>query len=105
MAKIDARVTESPEVHLNRDNCQTHKTTVVKMWLRNHPRFLHAFRSDVLILAEPGRAVLRIRHRVPAAPQHHRSVQALESDIRKWVSEWDTTPTPFTWTKTAEQIL
>jgi transposase len=35
----------------------------------------------------------------------HRSVQALEADIRKWVSEWNTGPTPFTWTKTAEQIL
>ncbi|MDQ0676101.1 hypothetical protein QFZ36_003662 [Pseudarthrobacter siccitolerans] len=35
----------------------------------------------------------------------HHSVQALETKIRKWVNEWNTSPTPFTWTKTAEQIL
>ncbi len=35
----------------------------------------------------------------------HRSVQALESDIRKWVTAWNENPKPFVWTKTAEQIL
>ena len=35
----------------------------------------------------------------------HRSVQALETDIRKWVDAWNQDPKPFVWTKTAEQIL
>jgi hypothetical protein len=35
----------------------------------------------------------------------HRSVQALEKDIRAWVSAWNDNPKPFVWTKTAEQIL
>jgi len=35
----------------------------------------------------------------------HRSVQALERDIRAWVSAWNQDPKPFVWTKTAEQIL
>ena len=35
----------------------------------------------------------------------HRSVQALEKDIRAWVAAWNENPKPFIWTKTAEQIL
>ena len=35
----------------------------------------------------------------------HRSVQALERDIRAWVAAWNDNPKPFIWTKTAEQIL
>jgi len=32
-------------------------------------------------------------------------VRSLEADIRAWVTEWNESPTPFTWTKTAEEIL
>lgn len=35
----------------------------------------------------------------------HRSVQALENDIRQWVAAWNEKPQPFIWVKTAEQIL
>jgi hypothetical protein len=35
----------------------------------------------------------------------HRSVQAVEADIRAWVRAWNDNPKPFIWTKTAEQIL
>ncbi len=35
----------------------------------------------------------------------HKSVQALEADIRAWIADWNTNPTPFIWTKTAEEIL
>ncbi|GAA4395025.1 hypothetical protein GCM10023147_50900 [Tsukamurella soli] len=35
----------------------------------------------------------------------HRSVQALENDLRGWVSAWNDNPKPFIWTKTAEDIL
>jgi len=34
---------------------------------------------------------------------NHRSVQALEADIRNWVKVWNENPKPFIWTKTAEQ--
>ena len=35
----------------------------------------------------------------------HRSVQALEKDLRDWVRAWNEDPQPFIWTKTAEEIL
>jgi hypothetical protein len=35
----------------------------------------------------------------------HTSVQALENDIREWIATWNANPRPFTWTKTADEIL
>jgi hypothetical protein len=35
----------------------------------------------------------------------HRSIQALEKDIRTWIQQWNNDPKPFTWTKTADEIL
>ena len=35
----------------------------------------------------------------------HTSVQALENDIRDWIATWNESPRPFTWTKTADEIL
>lgn len=37
----------------------------------------------------------------------HRSVQALEKDIRNWIAAWKPTrsPKPYVWTKTADEIL
>jgi hypothetical protein len=35
----------------------------------------------------------------------HKSVQALEKDIRAWMDQWNDDPKPFVWTKTAEEIL
>jgi len=35
----------------------------------------------------------------------HRSVQALEKDIRTWIDQWNSNPKPLTWTKTTDEIL
>lgn len=35
----------------------------------------------------------------------HRSVQALERDIRAWLADWNEHPRPVVWTKTADEIL
>ena len=35
----------------------------------------------------------------------HTSVQALENDIRDWITTWNDDPKPFVWTKTADEIL
>jgi len=32
-------------------------------------------------------------------------VQALENDIKAWIATWNDNPRPFTWTKTADEIL
>jgi hypothetical protein len=35
----------------------------------------------------------------------HKSVQALEKDIRAWVATRNENPRPFAWTKTADEIF
>jgi hypothetical protein len=35
----------------------------------------------------------------------HKSVQAVEADIRSWIANWNDSPRPFVWTKTAEEII
>lgn len=35
----------------------------------------------------------------------HTSTQALEDDIRAWIRTWNESPKPFTWTKSADEIL
>ncbi len=35
----------------------------------------------------------------------HTSVQAFEADTGHWIEFWNQNPRPFTWTKTADQIL
>ncbi len=35
----------------------------------------------------------------------HKSVQALEKDVRTWIETWNADPRPFIWKKTAEEIL
>lgn len=35
----------------------------------------------------------------------HRSIQALENDIRAWINQWNSDPKPFVWTKTPDEIL
>ena len=35
----------------------------------------------------------------------HTSIQALEKDIRDWIATWNDDPRPFTWVKTADDIL
>ncbi|MFC5140887.1 IS630 family transposase, partial [Actinomycetospora rhizophila] len=35
----------------------------------------------------------------------HRSVSALNADIRAWIKAWNDDPKPYVWTKTADDIL
>jgi hypothetical protein len=35
----------------------------------------------------------------------HKSIHALEADIRSWIETWNEDPRPYAWTKTADEIL
>ncbi len=105
LIKLDQEVPQGLDVHLVLDNYATHKTPAIKTWLPAHPRFHPHFTptgSSWLNLVERWFAELtnkQIRRGV------HRSVQALEKDIRAWIAAWNTDPRPYVWTKTADQIL
>src|SRR5215203_56596 len=105
LIKIDTEVPDDLDIHLICDNYGTHKHPIIKTWLAAHPRVQLHFTptySSWLNLVERffGYVTADLLQR-----SDHRSVQALESDIRKWVTAWNENPKPFVWTKTAEQIL
>jgi transposase len=105
LTKVDAAVPEGLQMHLICDNYGTHKHPIIKTWLEQHPRVHLHFTptySSWLNLVERffGYVSADLLQR-----SDHRSVQALEADIRKWVIAWNENPKPFVWTKTAEQIL
>jgi transposase len=102
---IDARVPPELDVHLVCDNYATHNTEAIKRWLLRHPRFRVHFTptyASWLNLVERWFAELTTRKLRRSA---HRSVAALEADLRAWVQAWNQDPRPFVWTKTADEIL
>jgi transposase len=105
LAAIDKAVPAGLDVHLVCDNYATHNTAEIKTWLARHPRFHVHFTptgSSWMNQVERWFGLLTdklIRRGV------HTSVPALENDIRDWIATWNDNPRPFTWTKTADQIL
>ena len=82
----------------------TRKAPVIQAWLARHPRFcLHFTPTGSSWINQVERwfgylTAQRIRRGV------HKSVHALEADIRDWIQNWNASPRPFAWTKTADEI-
>jgi transposase len=105
LAAIDKAVPGELDVHLVCDNYATHNTPEIRTWLARRPRFHVHFTptgSSWMNQVERWFGLLTdklIRRGV------HTSVLALENDIREWIATWNDSPRPFTWTKTADEIL
>jgi transposase len=102
---IDATVPAHLDVHLVLDNASSHKTPKVRRWLAQHPRFVLHFTptsSSWINLVERWFSELTTKLLRRGA---HRSVRQLNTDIRRWIDDWNENPRPFVWTKTADQIL
>ncbi|WP_193079085.1 IS630 family transposase [Brevibacterium aurantiacum] len=105
LTKIDKHVPDHLDIHVVCDNYGTHKHPLVRNWLGKHERFHIHFTPTYSswinqverLFAEVTRELLQ--------RSDHRSVQALEKDLREWVKAWNEDPQPFVWTKTAEEIL
>ncbi|MGW0957533.1 IS630 family transposase [Streptomyces gelaticus] len=105
LVTIDKAVPTELDVHLVCDNYATHNTAEIRTWLDRHPRFHIHFTptgSSWINQVERWFGLLTdklIRRGV------HTSVKALEDDIKSWIDTWNQDPRPFTWTKTADEIL
>jgi hypothetical protein len=64
-----------------------HFTPTYSSWINQFERFFACITADLLVRSD------------------HRSVQALDKDIRDGVKAWNDNPRPFLWTKSAEDIL
>jgi transposase len=102
---IDKAVPDDLNVHLICDNLATHKTKAINDWFDKHPRFHRHFTptgSSWINQVERWFGLLTdqlLRRGV------HKSVAALEKDVRDWIKTWNDDPKPFRWTKTADEIL
>jgi transposase len=105
LTKIDAEVPDGLEVHLVCDNYSTHKSPTIVKWLESHPRFHMHFTPTYSSWINQVERFFAYVTADLLQRSDHRSVQALESDIRNWVTGWNENPKPFIWTKPAEQIL
>ena len=87
LSTIDKTVPEGLDIHVICDNYGTHKTPVIKAWLARHPRVhLHFTPTGSSWINQVERwfgflTDQMIRRGV------HKSVQALEHDIRAWIKE------------------
>jgi transposase len=105
LAKIDNEVPAHLDVHLVCDNYGTHKSPAIIAWLSAHPRFhIHYTPTYSSWINQVERWFAYLTEQL-LQRSDHRSVQALEKDIRGWVKAWNDNPKPFIWTKTAEEIL
>jgi transposase len=102
---IDKAVPAELDVHLICDNLSTHKTPAINDWLAKHPRFhLHFTPTGSSWINQVERWFGYLTDQLLRRGVH-KSVQALEKDVRDWIKTWNENPKPFVWTKTAEEIL
>jgi len=102
---IDANVPADLEVHLIMDNYGTHKTPRIRSWLAKRPRFHVHFTPTYgswLNLVERWFGELTTKQIRRGA---HRSVSELERAIWEFIDVRNEEPTPFVWTKSADEIL
>jgi transposase len=105
LATIDKAVPAGLDIHIVCDNLSTHKTPEIWQWLARRPRFHVHFTptgSSWINQVERWFSFLTTQMLQRSA---HKSIQALEEDLRAWISTWNQNPRPFTWAKTAEEIL
>lgn len=105
LAKIDAEVPDHLDVHVICDNYGTHKHPIINKWLESHPRFEMHFTPTYSSWINQVERLFAYITADLLQRSDHRSVQALEADLRNWIKAWNNNPRPFVWTKTAEQIL
>lgn len=102
---INRNVPDDLDVHIVIDNVSTHKTPEIGRWLVRHPRFHVHFTptySSWMNLVERWFSELTTKW---IRRGTHRTVTELRESIQHWVDTWNDNPRPYTWHKTADQIL
>jgi transposase len=102
---IDRTVPAELAVHVICDNASTHKAPEIVRWLKRHRRFTMHYTptySSWINQVERWFSELTTKKLRRGT---HRSVAELRRDINDWVAHYNDNPRPFTWRKTADEIL
>ena len=100
-----ARAYPDRQLHLVIDNYAAHKRVEVKDWLAANPRIHVHFTptsASWLNLVEVWFAIIE---RQAIHRGTYTSVRDLNQKIRAFITGWNDRAHPFTWTKTADEIL
>ena len=102
---IEANVPSTLDIHLVMDNYGTHKTDTIKRWLAARPRFhVHFTPTSASWMNQVERWFSTLTERCIRRGTH-RSTQELEKAIRIYLDVNNASPQPFSWSKTADDIL
>jgi transposase len=93
------------EVHVVLDNVSTHKTPDVQAWLARRPHFHFHFTPTSASWMNKVETWFGILSRQAIRRGSFENVRALVAAIERFTREWNAAATPFSWVKTADQIL
>ncbi|QWF79513.1 IS630 family transposase [Amycolatopsis sp. CA-230715] len=93
------------EVHVVLDNLSTHTTPEVQAWLADNPNVRFHFTPKGSSWINQIETWFGIMTRQSIRRGTFTSVKVLIKQIRDYITHWNTTATPFTWTATADEIL
>ncbi len=103
--RLLARTYRRGEVHVVLDNVSTHKTPDVVSWLAKHPRFTFHFTPTSASWMNQVETWFGILTRQALRRGSFENVRVLTAAIERFTREWNAGATPFTWVKTADEIL
>src|SRR2546425_2811544 len=104
MKKV-ARAYPRRELHVVCDNYHTHKHDEINGWLTRHPRITLHFTPTSGSWLNMVEVFFSIITRQAIRRGTFRSVRELTEAIRGFIDGWNDRRHPFTWTKTADEIL
>ena len=100
-----ARAYPRRELHLVCDNYATHKHPAVQAWLARHPRITLHFTPTSGSWLNMVEIFFGIITRQAIRRGTFRSVADLKAAIARFIDGWNDRCEPFTWTKTADELL
>jgi transposase len=93
------------EIHVVLDNLSTHTTPEVQAWLEHNPNVQFHFTPVGSSWINQVETWFGIITRQSIRRGTFTSVKVLIGQIRDYITHWNTNPTPFVWTATADEIL
>jgi len=103
--QIDRQTDPGLAVHVICDNLSAHKAPAVHRWLLAHPRFvLHFTPTYSSWINQVERWFAELQRRCLERGVFC-SLDELTTALEDWIKLWNEAARPFTWTKTADQII
>jgi transposase len=103
--EIERRVPADHDIHIVMDNYATHKTPAIREWFARRPRWhVHFTPTGASWLNMVERFFAEITER-QIRRGVHTSVRQLEEEIDTYIARRNDDPKPFTWIRTADDIL